>query len=49
MKITTKLTIDMAKRQILEKVDAVQCDANTRSVDITLTAAGSVKEIIGII
>jgi len=40
MKITTKLAIDMAKRQILEKVDAVQCDANTRAVAVTLTAGG---------
>lgn len=40
MQITKKITIDLAKRGIIETVDAMQGDSNTRAVEITLLDNG---------
>ena len=40
MVITKKLTIDLVNRTVQEPIHTVQCDANTRAVAVTLTAAG---------
>ena len=40
MKITNKLQIDLATRGISPRISAVQNDANTRELEITLTAGG---------
>ena len=40
MKITSSLKIDLSERVVLAPIHAVQCDANTRAVAVTLTAGG---------
>ena len=40
MKITSKLQIDLATRGISPRISAVQNDANTRELEITLTVGG---------
>ena len=40
MLITKEITIDLQRRGILEPVEAVQCDANTRAVKVTLLSGG---------
>lgn len=40
MNVTHKLTIDLLARGVADPVHAVQCDANTRAVAVTLTAGG---------
>lgn len=40
MIITKQLSIDLVRRGAIRFVEAVQCDANTRAVAVTLTAAG---------
>ena len=41
MVITNKFTVDLVSRSVPQVIDAVQCDANTRAVEVTLLA-GSV-------
>lgn len=40
MNVTHKLTVDLLARGVADPVHAVQCDANTRAVAVTLTAGG---------
>ncbi|MBQ6852368.1 MAG: hypothetical protein IJO04_05000, partial [Oscillospiraceae bacterium] len=40
MKVTYKFSADLLCRGITEQIFAMQCDANTRAVEVTLTAGG---------
>ena len=40
MLITKEITIDLQRRGVMEPVEAVQCDANTRAVKVTLLNGG---------
>ena len=41
MEITKKITVNMESRRLIETVDVVQFDANTRDVELTLMAGDS--------
>jgi len=40
MRITKEITIDLQHREVTEPLEAVQCDANTRAVKVTLLNGG---------
>lgn len=40
MQITKEITIDLQRRGVVEPLEAVQCDANTRAVKVTLLNGG---------
>lgn len=41
MQVTTKITVDMTRQNVGQRVNAVQGDGNTRLVEITLLAGGA--------
>ena len=41
MQVTTKITVDMTRQNVGQRVNAVQGDGNTRLVEITLLSGGA--------